>query len=626
MGSKRVMILCCVVIFAWCCRFWYNDGDAVRVHAHNPHGLDGFFLYHHELDQLQDGTLRSMWNQRLRDIISDDPREKTRLINGLQNIEQLKEHSFWHHRCITTGLYGEKPCYPYIPHMFSLWQLAPGKGKGATVVLIDTGVAGFTIQERAHQIKHAHILSAYQWPANDTIIDPQGNLNPLYHTMSCIEQHSEHTLHATDDIEKKLSEAILYFLETDDDTPLQKICASCFNGHLITSDGKLSEAGNVIFRDILYGPYGIMPQGKREASPFIVGTVTQPCTQRVLLNNIPMPFRSSALTTYIAGHGTHAYGQVMSIAPRAHIRMIKAFDDEGGTRKSHLARALGKAHTYGADIVNLSLKIGDTLDTTEASTQELESLIAKLPYVVCSSGNDGDPAQASYKGDYLSYPARSRAVRWTIGSFRQEADSFPASSFSQSEDKRGPLFLAPGEDILSTGIVPEDHDPTTYVFMSGTSMAATLASGFLALVHAEFGSEFSVDQIAYVCQKSGFFLHDTQVWKKKSLYGALDMRTALFILHVMRALKKIDAAYVERMFTKSVDAVSDMLCKDAQAYADTALLERPFKTALADYIQDARMCKENYVMENFFPASISDTLEDAIAYSVKKVIQVLTVK
>jgi hypothetical protein len=71
-------------------------------------------------------------------------------------------------------------------------------------------------------------------------------------------------------------------------------------------------------------------------------------------------------------------------------------------------------------------------------------------------------------------------------------------------------------------------------------MAAPIISGFVALMLAEFpdNEDFTREHLLKVCYSSGFFLADNHDWKTKSVFGALDFRTALFILHVLRMFKK----------------------------------------------------------------------------------------
>lgn len=612
-GTRAVRSACISVMVSigcWLCiqRGWYASSasdDAVVVAARSPSGLDGFFLYEHEIDALRMGRLRADWQRQLDREQQQPGRNKRaceRLVFGLEHFEALQNACLWHQRCITTGLHAEKPSYPYVPHMFSLWQLAPSRGKGVSIGLIDTGVAAFTIKESKQHIKHKHIaMPSYVWPSNYTIIGSSGNPNPLYHLVKIVQQHADAHKYVPELVERQLSEAILQYLESGDTALVYKLCVSVFQPTLLTQQGTLSDAGNAVFEDILRGPYGIMPYGKKEKTAFIVGTVTHPFTRRVLLNNLPTPARSDAQTNYIAGHGTHAFGQIATIAPCATIHMIKAFDDEGVTKKSHLITALTKAHACHVDIVNLSLKVADTLDRTDASTRQLEHTLAQIPYVVCASGNDGDATKSSYKGDYLSYPARFDAAHWTVGSFGCADGAYTVSEFSQFERGKGPLFLAPGAHILSAGLVPGNYDDSTYVFMTGTSMAVPLMSAFLALVLGEFRTLFSQDQIKEVCCRSGFLLHDTPDWKQKSCYGVLDMRTALFILHVLAAVYKENrVAATSKEFTMYVDAICRILDQPALLYGNNRLAHS-FRGALIDYVAAAHRCKQEYVAEDFFP-------------------------
>src|SRR5579859_1074683 len=59
--------------------------------------------------------------------------------------EEIKEALFWYQQLPTVGLRHDDrftpPPYPFIPHCFDLWELAPSKGKGIKIAIIDTGVA-----------------------------------------------------------------------------------------------------------------------------------------------------------------------------------------------------------------------------------------------------------------------------------------------------------------------------------------------------------------------------------------------------------------------------------------------------------------------------------------------------
>lgn len=604
--------------------------DDVRVSAQAARGIDGFFLYQHEIEPLLDGSLQSSWQQQLAQATSGhgaDKKDIERIAWGMQHFNELQAACVWHHRLVTTGLRASYPDYPFLPHYFTLWQLAPHKGNGVSVALIDTGVAAFMLQEHKETIKHASVsMPSYMWPCNYTIVGPSGTVNPLYHLMAILHEHSDSSRYVAHMVEQELSQAIVQYLDSDDSTLLRKVCASVMRSELLTQQGELSDAGNALVHQLINGPYGITPQGNKVASPFTVGTLTAPTAQRVLVHSLPMP--AGVPASYIAGHGTHAFGQITSIAPNAVVYMIKAFDDAGVTKKSHLITALAKAHACRADIVNLSLKIADTLDRTDPSTQLLESTLEQIPYVVCASGNDGDPARAVHKNASISYPARFDAVHWTVGSFEGNDSSYTISPFSQYEPEKGPLFVAPGTHILSSALVPGNTDDATYVFMTGTSMAAPQLSAFLALVLGEFGTVFSQEQIQEMCHRAGVFLHETPEWKKKSCYGVLDMRMALFMMHVAQRLKEamVFDTQVTPEFIQYIDTICQVLYEPTIQYSRNELNGISLQAAMIDYITAAHSHTQKYRAENFFPFLLSGTLEESVMYCTKKVMSLFRSK
>ena len=115
-------------------------------------------------------------------------------------------------------------------------------------------------------------------------------------------------------------------------------------------------------------------------------------------------------------------------------------------------------------------------------------------------------------------------------------------------------IVAPGAHILSTGL-PTGDDRGGYLFLSGTSASAALITGFMALVLSEFKENFSREQILKVCYASTSFFDDTQECKESSYFGALDLRTALFVLHVLTSIKTEAGEYCSKKFNNCVKTV-----------------------------------------------------------------------
>jgi hypothetical protein len=276
-----------------------------------------------------------------------------------------------------------------------------------------------------------------------------------------------------------------------------------------------------------------------------VGWLSEPYHSYALLPFLPAPRIRAQMP--LATHGTHTFGilagrpktggPIAGIAPHARVIMIKAFDERGMSRKSTLIAALKKAACLSADIVNLSLKIADRIDTTDGSSLALEHMLGLVPYVVAASGNEGDPRMPGYQGAVESYPARFDTVAFDVGAFGLRHGTAHIAPFSQYEDGYGPLFVAPGQDIVSTDIAVEDNLYPSYAARSGTSMAAALMSGLVGLIVAEFKDLFSKQEILTVCYHAAYKPETTGDWQQKVVLGAFDARAALLVLHCLARMK-----------------------------------------------------------------------------------------
>ena len=92
-------------------------------------------------------------------LIKSIPQERIITLTELETIKQQQnlilqkgvilqlsfEEAFWWHLFPLTGIFFIPPHYPYLPHAFSLWQLAPALGEGITVTFIDTGIFGWNL-------------------------------------------------------------------------------------------------------------------------------------------------------------------------------------------------------------------------------------------------------------------------------------------------------------------------------------------------------------------------------------------------------------------------------------------------------------------------------------------------
>lgn len=464
----------------------------------------------------------------------------------LVEVEEYKKQSsspdvfWWHSSFPTTGLVLKKPYYPphypYVPHYFSLWDLAPHKGAGVTVALVDTGVAAFEVTNNDRYFKHRDLTLKIPGIGLDNFNVMSAALygpeNLVQHLKPYMKQSDEH-------LEKKIT-LWLYQQSVDrNSSGITDYLIKNGTAEIVDGTGTLTPKGTQLLAYLT-----------NSLNSYAIGWLAQPYNRYAILNFLPSPHFSTDAAGIMATHGTHTTGIIAAcaensscglhgIAPQCQVIPIKAFDEKGMSTKSTLYSALKKAVEYNTDILNLSLKIADHLDVNHESTQLVEKMLGLVPYVVAASGNDGDPTKPGYRGPHISYPARFNTVAFDVGAFGVEKNNAFIAPFSQYEPGQGPLFVAPGLHIISTGIQPHQQESCVYLFRSGTSTAASIMSGFLALVLGEFKDKLSKEDILKACYHSTFKLADTDEWRTKTVLGVIDMRTALFVLHCLVELKNI---------------------------------------------------------------------------------------
>lgn len=181
------------------------------------------------------------------------------------------------------------------------------------------------------------------------------------------------------------------------------------------------------------------------------------------------------------GHGTHASGiaaaitdnkvGIAGVAGRCKLMPVRALDDEGAGNGMDVATGVIWAVDHGANVINLSLGGPEPNETLERAIQY--ALMRNVPVVVAMGNESVGEAR---------YPAASPGVI-AVGS----VDSTRTlSSFSNY----GPWMtvVAPGSQIMSTMPTYGVYMTTTegyrndYDFMDGTSMAAPMVAGVVALI------------------------------------------------------------------------------------------------------------------------------------------------
>ena len=524
--------------------------------------------------------------------------EKPQLLN-IHDFEGRKAQSdfFWHQYFPTVGLRGKPVNYAYLPHQFMLWELAPTKGLGVSVAIIDTGVAGFTFSNSGQkQVAHPDLAHNKALPTlNLNLVSLHGK-DPIEHIKELLEPYAKISeipnLHA-------LASQFIEEVVTDNTTKSLNSLLIKYGKPSMHSGAKLTKAGIAAVQIVAFGKEGIKPCNKKahfdvaqlasEKTPAVVQFIP---TAHLAIGPI-MGNHGSYIAGLINGHDSSDKGDfvpkgdwgIVGLAPNIDAYMIKAFDHNGDSRKSIITRALIRAKELNVQIANLSLKISDTLNTTSASTKEFKNALEQLPYVIVASGNVNNPKQAAR----LSYPARfgTEIVDFSIGAFDCKAGKCSVAPYSQYEAGMGPDFLLPGTNIVSSGATDKSGNPT-FILMDGTSGATALMSGFVALVLGEFQHDFSQDQLKTVIRASARQLTPTKDWKTHSTNGVLDMRLALFTLHLLRAIKKRSARNFDTKVIDYVERIQKMLTSDVKLWSKEHLNGMDFETHFASFVTKAK--------------------------------------
>lgn len=180
------------------------------------------------------------------------------------------------------------------------------------------------------------------------------------------------------------------------------------------------------------------------------------------------------------GHSTHCSGTIgaidntegiVGIAPEVTIITGKVLDRNGRSQKDSVLKGLQYCLKTNVDVVNLSL--GGTSPMPEVH-EIIKELTRRNIVVVCAAGNNGE--------NNILYPAKYEEVV-TVGSYSDTIlkDRSKFSSWGKELD-----IMAPGDKILSTYL------NKGYGVLSGTSMAAPVVSGVVALIIAKFKRENKV--------------------------------------------------------------------------------------------------------------------------------------
>lgn len=210
------------------------------------------------------------------------------------------------------------------------------------------------------------------------------------------------------------------------------------------------------------------------------------------INGRKMMYDDNGHGTHIAGiiggDGGSSGGRYMGIAPRCHFIIVKILDKKGNGNTENVVQAIDwlvrRKEMYQIRIVNIS--IGMVL---QAESQERIRLLKAVEYawdnnlaVVAAAGNNG-PGERS-----VTVPGISRKVI-TVGCFDDSREQIGRSLLKPEYSGRGPTdhcVVKPELVVPGTNVASCAKQQGMYTKKSGTSMAAPMVSGSIALLLSKY--------------------------------------------------------------------------------------------------------------------------------------------
>ncbi len=202
------------------------------------------------------------------------------------------------------------------------------------------------------------------------------------------------------------------------------------------------------------------------------------------------------------GHGTHVAGIAAAnslyypgIAYNAELVNLKVADEFGSATNAGLIAAIDRAIEENVDVISISLgfAVSTPWDADDLLTTAVNSAVDQGVSVVVAAGNEAtDPVPFTT----INTPASASKVI-TVGASNGSKDVLSFSSQGPSLDFRvDPDVVAPGYQIVgplaSQSVIESAYNAlvgvtlSDYVILSGTSMAAPIVSGAVALLKQQF--------------------------------------------------------------------------------------------------------------------------------------------
>ena len=200
--------------------------------------------------------------------------------------------------------------------------------------------------------------------------------------------------------------------------------------------------------------------------PAFAGALTAPGTWKDFYAGDAVPQEEGAAGTGAYGHGTNVAGIVLQVAPAAKILPIRALGPDGSGDVAGVAQAITYAADQGAQIINLSLGSAEK----SAIIQDAVKRVSERGVLVVSSAGNEDRSRITYPAALADSKGATGENTLSVGSVDLNDVKSVFSNYSKSLE-----LVAPGENVYAP------YPGGMMAAWSGTSMAAPMASGGLAL-------------------------------------------------------------------------------------------------------------------------------------------------
>jgi thermitase len=209
--------------------------------------------------------------------------------------------------------------------------------------------------------------------------------------------------------------------------------------------------------------------------PAFDGSLSDPSTWYDFYTGDATPQDEGTFGAGAYGHGTNVAGIVLQLAPAAKIMPLRVLGPDGSGDVVMVVQAIEWAVNHGAEVINLSL---GTSENSKIIQKAIKKAMERDVLVVSSAGNE-NLNKITFPAAYAKGGEGKRALG--VGSV--DLNDVKSSFSNYSGDLR---MVAPGENVYAPA--PDAR----MAAWSGTSMAAPMASGGLALA---LGQGFSSEEL-----------------------------------------------------------------------------------------------------------------------------------